>query len=413
MTISARHAAASATLCIALVVVPATGGYAQTRDRPATPAANSDLTALANGWTALAAGKIDDAVTAADLVLGRAPLDHRAVDLKIDALAGTQPLRALDAYDVWCIRTKIDDIFLLAPIARGTLEQIAAGDDRGLKLQALQRLAQAGDPSAAARIKQVSAGDDAAVPGSTAGDIQLAMSGDEAAAKRLMQPAAIQSLPPQTVAKVLPAAGPMAIPTLRSLLKHPAPPVRMEAAIGLGKLNATEAIADLKPMLNDPEVRSFVAVALTRLGDRDAEAIVQEMLQSPIFDMRVLGAQAYEGKGAGPWVQALMPALKDPNGLTRIRAAELLAPVAPEAALPVLLDASKDPNPVVRADVSRVFQSTGLLATAAAEPIDTSTGGIKGPVGLAELRRMLRDPDAAIRLNAAATLLVLARGGSR
>jgi HEAT repeat protein len=216
------------------------------------------------------------------------------------------------------------------------------------------------------------------------------------------------------LAKAIPAAGPMAIPTLRSLLKHPAPPVRMEAAMSLGKLNATEAIADLKPMLNDPEVRTFVAVALARLGDRDAEAIVEQMLQSPIFDVRVLGAQAYEGKGAGPWVQALLPALKDPNGLTRIRAAELLAPVAPEAALPVLLEASKDTNPVVRADVTRVFETTGLLkSAAAAEPADTPGAPIKGPVGLAELRRLLRDPDASIRLNAAATLLALARGGSR
>ena len=56
------------------------------RDRAAA-APNSDLSALANGWGALAAGRWQEAVAAADSVLSRRPGDHRAVDLKIEALA--------------------------------------------------------------------------------------------------------------------------------------------------------------------------------------------------------------------------------------------------------------------------------------------------------------------------------------
>ena len=162
----------------------------------------------------------------------------------------------------------------------------------------------------------------------------------------------------------------------------------MDAALSLGKIGATDAVPDLKAMMSDPEVRSYAAVALARLGDPDGEAVVQELLKSSVLDMRLLGAQAYEGKGTGPWVQAVMPALQDPNGLTRIRAAEMLAPVAPEAALPVLLEASKDPNPVVRADVMRVFERTGLLAASQQEPGPTSKS--EGPTALDALRRMLQ-----------------------
>jgi HEAT repeat protein len=105
-----------------------------------------------------------------------------------------------------------------------------------------------------------------------------------------------------------------------------------------------------------------------------------------------------------------MPALQDPNGLTRIRAAEMLLPVAPEAAMPVLLEAAKDPNPVVRGDVTRVLDrheaqsGTGAAAASSA----SAAGSASGPMSLDVLRRLLRDPDAATRLRAAGTILSMA-----
>jgi len=238
----------------------------------------------------------------------------------------------------------------------------------------------------------------------------LAIAGDAAAARRLLQPSASAQVRPQALAKALPAAGMTAVPTLRAMLKDPAAPVRMEAAMSLAKLGAVDAIPDLEPLLADPEMRSVAAVALTRLGDTTAETVVKEMLQSPVADVRLLGAQAYEGKGSGPWVQALMPALQDPNGLTRVRAAELLAPVEPDAALPVLLEASSDSNPVVRADVMRVVERTGILASPGQVSGATRPRDGDGPRGLAALRRLLRDADPAVRLSAAGAILNLTRG---
>ena len=377
---------------------------------PATSAANPDLSTLAGGWASLAAGRTQEAIKTADSVLTRRPDDHRALDLKIEALAHGEPLRALDAYEAWLARTHIEDVFLLVPIACGTLEQIASGQDRALTLHALQRLARTGDGQDGARLQEFLKSGAGTSSGATPGaqDIQLALQGDAAAAQRLTESQAAASVPPQALAKALVSAGPTAVPMLRALLKHPAAPVRMEAAMSLGKLGATDAIPAIKAMMSDPEVRSYAAVALARLGDEEGETVVQELLQSPVLDVRLLGAQAYEGKGAGPWVQALMPALQDPNGLTRIRAAELLAPVAPEAALPVLLEASKDPNPVVRADVMRVVERTGLLTPGQQSP--DSTPGNEGPMALTTLRRLLRDPDPGTRLHAAGSLLALVKG---
>jgi HEAT repeat protein len=392
--------AAAALLCLVVTSAPL---RAQTRDKSSD--SNPAIATLASGWSALAAGRRADAIKAADTVLTRSPGRHAALDLKIEALSESDPVKALDAYEAWLARVRIEDVFLLSSVAQGTLEQIASNQDPVLRSQALQRLAQSGDARAAAQLQEL------AKSGSGTNDLQLALAGDAAAAGRLLKATKTESLPPQSLAKALPAAGAAAVPALRALLKHPAAPVRMEGALSLGKLGSADAIPDLKPLLNDPELRSYAAVALTRLGDADAEIVVQELLQSPVYDVRLLAAQAYDGKGPGPWVQALMPALQDPNGLTRIRAAELLAPVAPEAARPVLMDAAKDPNPVVRGEVIRVLEETRLLAPAAGSEaaVEDSPGSL-APAGLATLRRLLRDPDPATRLHAAGVILAIVRG---
>ena len=334
------------------------------RDGAPAAAAGAEVTTIANGWAALAAGRRDEAIKAAETILTRRPADHRAVDLKIETLAGREPLQALDAYETWLARTRGEDVFLLVPVARGTLALIGAGQDRALALRALQKLARSGDPQDVARLQAL---EKEGAAGGTQTDVMLALDGDAAAAQRLSSSKASASVQPQTLAKALGAGGTGVAPTLRAMLKHPAAPVRMEAALSLGRTGAADAIPDLKAMMNDPEVRAYAAVALVQLGDSDAQPIVQELLQSPVLDMRVLGAQAYAGKGGGPWVQALLPALQDPNGLTRIRAAELLMPVAPESAMPVLLEAAKDSNPVVRADVTRVLDQSAATAEASAQ----------------------------------------------
>ena len=321
---------------------------------------------LARGWTRLAAGQAADAATIAERMLAKAPRDHDALSLAMTArVAQQRPLAALDAYETWLKRSRAEDVFLLEHVARGTLDDIARGADRGLSIRALEVMARAGVAGARDRL-------DASRP----------------------------SVPPagqRTDAYVdsLQAAGAGSIPALRDVIREERGPVRAAAVRALGALNARETIDEVRALLTDqdPLVRSTAAVTLARFGDADGEARVQQMLESPVADVRLLAAEAYEGRGTGPWVSAITPLLDDPNGLIRLRAAERLAPLNPTAARAVLEAAAGDTNPVVRSEAARILSSpeAGLV---------TSTD-------LPILRRLLRDPDAAVRLQGAAGVLAL------
>jgi hypothetical protein len=92
-----------------------------------------------------------------------------------------------------------------------------------------------------------------------------------------------------------------------------------------------------------------------------------------------------------------MPLLENRDGVTRIQAARLIAPVNPEAARRTLQEAAGDPNPVMRAE--------------AAEAIAALTSVNPDVADLAQARRLLRDADPAVRLQAAGILLAAARAG--
>jgi HEAT repeat protein len=381
---SIRRGLAAATL---LVLLP--GAAAAQPPPDAAPSAATRASTLGKGWAAIAAGRPADAVRAADELLKRNPADHQAAALGIEALAPGKTLAALDAYERWLAHVAGEDVHLLQPIAEETLRALAHGTDRALQVRALDQLARAGDAAAAGALAEL---------GRTGGpqvDAARARLGDAAAAARLIDGSA-GGVPPQAVADALGAAGPAAAPRLLELLKHREPSVRRAAAMSLGKAGAANASEPLKALAaTDETIRPWATVALARLGDTEALAAVEQMLASPVADIRLLAAEAYAGKPSGPWVEALTPLLDDRNGLTRVRAAELLAPAAPERARDTLLQALSDPNPVVRGDVARALDESDLLTGAA--PGDT----------LPVLRRMLRDADPSVRLHAAASVLRL------
>lgn len=376
-----------------LVVVSWTVAAPSAQQPPSAIA--SPASQVARGWAALAAGTPAAAVRIADELLTTNPRDHRALTLKVEALATTDPLRGLDAYERWLSLVRFEDLFLLEPIARGTLEQIVSGGDTGLKIEALERLVRTGAPGARERLRAVRT-----EANSVAVDAALLRAGDPDAAVRLTEQASnAAGGRAERIAEVLVAAGQPAIPALRRLLTDPAGPTRAAALRSLGRLDARAALTDIRDRLTDldPLVRAWAAVALARMGDRQGEDRVSEMLGSPVADLRLLAAEAYADKGNGPWVSTILPLLKDPAGLTRLRAAELLAPVEPEAARLVLTEAAGDANPVVRAEATRIFEEP---AVSLLTPSDWPT-----------LRRWLRDKDAVVRLHTAGALIDLASGG--
>ena len=124
--------------------------------------------------------------------------------------------------------------------------------------------------------------------------------------------------------------------------------------------------------------------------------IVEPMLQSEVPDLRIMAADAVDGQN-GAWVAAIMPLLENRDGVTRLQAARLIAPVNPEAARRTLQEAAGDGNPVIRAEAVRVMEEVAPTSPDAAD--------------LPQARRLLRDRDPLVRLRAAGVLLAAARAG--
>lgn len=366
---------------------------AQVRDRPAAPAAApaSDAATLATGWNALAAGQRDAAARAAGEILARTPWNHAAIALRIEALSSPDPLRALDAYEAWLGKRTREDAGLLEAIPRAIVLQIAGSTEPDLRHEARRLLTAAHVPlpprAAEDAIDQLTA------------DAARAKDGDPAALKRLDTAATAGTLDPSVLTEALEAAGPPATPTLMMMLNAPAGPSRAAAAAALGRRNAEEARPALQKLLTDmdPFVRSSAAVALARMGDQQAQAVVDRMLLSDVPDLRLMAAEAWNGQD-GPWVSAIMPLLENRDGLTRLQAAQLIAPVNPELARRTLREAAGDPNPVIRAEATRVMEHVAQQVPDIGD--------------ISQLRRLLRDPDPAVRLHAAGVLLAAARAGA-
>ncbi len=385
------------TVATLVLSVLATAGVGQVRDRarPASPPGGEEYAALARGWSALAQGRAETAIAAADELLARSPWSHQAIALKIEALAVVDPMRALDAYESWLGLRTTEDAGLLEPIARTVLLAVARGTDPGLRREAARLLERA----------HVAV---PALPGGEAGkdrveqlveDAARAAKGDAAAVARLQGAVAAPDIPDKTpIAQALETAGPAGVPILVTMLNGPAGPGRAAAAAALGRMHADQARPALQQALKDPDpfVRSSAAVALFRLGDQQGQDFVNRMLDSEVPDLRLMAAEAWDGQ-PGPWVSAIAPLLDNPDGLTRLQAARVIAPVDPEAARRVFQEALRDPNPVIRAEAARLA--------------DTNLSSQPAAGDVTRLRALLRDADATVRLQAAGALLALVRAG--
>lgn len=102
--------------------------------------------------------------------------------------------------------------------------------------------------------------------------------------------------------------------------------------------------------------------------------------------MRLMAARAYVKTASRNWVAAVRPLLSDPDGLTRLQAAELYYPIETASARAVLVKAMTDSNPNIRAESTRILAGTT-------------------PLELRLFRRSLRDSSPWVRLHAADTVV--------
>jgi HEAT repeat protein len=392
----------SAAVVAYVVVAAITPLGAQQKPRPAAPAAaGSSAQDLASGWSALASGRTAEAEAVADKLLKAGSRRHEAVSLKISVRAQAgQPEAALDQYEEWLKAAPHEDVFLLQPVASGILEAQAGAADIGVRVDALQALAEAGDKTAATRLSAVAGSRE--VPGIA--DEALARIGNPQAVARLTRRVASPNARADVsgaidaLVKARPAE---AVATIAAALDPARPlPTKMSAARALGELGAAEAIPQLKRALQDPEppVRMAAAAALTRLGDQSGASLVRDMENSPVADIRLMAAEgAAAGNPSGSWVSTATDVLKDPDPLARLRAAQLLVEHGPDpaAALAILNRALSDPNPALRLAAARTLEEIPREALGADIP---------------SLRKLLRDADPRVRIVAAAALLRLAGG---
>jgi HEAT repeat protein len=347
-------------------------------------AARSKATELSRSWAAIGQGDYARAEQIAAALLRANPSDHSAIAVSLAATVGAgQPTAALDAYEQWLKRTRHEDVFLLQPIAAGTLAAIAAGDDIGLAVDALSKLA-ASDPETArgALGKRTDAGPEF--------DRVRAALGDKAAVTRLVDNLGAPSSREKLLAlQAVAAVADIPATAIAPLLSDPAPPVRAAAAETLARVQGAAAVEPIKPLLADPDayVRVSAAVALGRLGDAAGLDALTRMLASDAGDTVAMAAVVLKERGVDV-SGAADRILADPNPLTRLGAIPLLADASRAQAL--LSQAASDPNPVVRARAGRIL-------TAGASDLPT-------------LRRLLRDSNPDVRLGSADALLQIATG---
>jgi HEAT repeat protein len=357
----------------------------ESQDQPAT---------LGRGWTALGAQQPARALELAQQLLSTDPSNHNALALAVAALtASRQPLQGLDAYEKWLTTSRQEDIFLLQPIARGILRELAESKEPRVRLAALAALADAGD--SAARQQLQDAVSDQSAPSEI--DAALALAGDQGAIRRLE--AQITAGGPRDKSAAIDALARAnaqgSRPALIAALKDPAPPSRMAAANALADLDATDAIPALKAALQDPDpaVRNMIAVALARLGDSSGGVTLESLEQSPLGDLRLIAAAAAARQNPqGPWAEKARALLSDPDPLLRLKAARLLLDHDREvdAATSTLSASLSDDTPAVRTEAAHVLREISQRRPA------------QDP---ASLRRLLRDPVPEVRIEAAAAVL--------
>ena len=350
------------------------------------PRPASDAQAISRGWAALAAGRLDEAVSLANGVLKRKPRSHAALSLKIEALSsGAQPITALAAYEEWLPKAgrNVDDRGLLEPVAAGMLRTLAVDSDPRIRSAALEFLARAGDDAALQALRKGSA------DGDQSATLALVARGD-AEAIATLQTVVGAGTGRDNSAAIAALAGHGGIPPalLETLIKDRVPMNRAAAARAVASNAGPTGTQVLDELSKDPDplVRLSVTLARAKNGDEKALADARAMLASEVPDVRLMAAEALATTLPGESEQAVRPLLTNPDGLNRFRAAALVGQVDPLAVQSVLIEGLAQENPLIQQEAARLVAET-----------------LPGDIVL--LRQLLRHPDHSIVLNAAGAIV--------
>ncbi len=179
---------------------------------------------------------------------------------------------------------------------------------------------------------------------------------------------------------------PRALPALVEALRDPHAFVRWAAAQAIGQIGEQRAVSLLLPLLQekDPLVRRSAVDALAHFNTEEVRRALRRMLHDPDPSVRRNAIDAIARLSDPAAIDALILALDPQNEFwVRYSAAEALGIVGDHRAVPPLIEASRDPRPLLR---RAVVSSLGLLRDSRAIPT---------------LLQALEDEDAQVRLHAA------------
>jgi HEAT repeat protein len=350
-----------------------------------TPGPSNDAQTMGRGWTALAAGRADEAVSLANTILKSRPRSHAAFTLKVEALsAGPQPITALDEYEAWIPKAghNVDDRGLLESIALGVLRLLASDSNPAVRTAALEFLASQGNESAVDALRKRSAeGDQRAMA-------TLVERGDASSIQSLQK--LVASGMGRDLSAVIMALGERdAIPPqlLQALATDHVPMNRAAIADNLARSKDPNAAALLQSLAQDPDPLVHRAVILARAKNGDDRALTEAraMLASEVPDIRLIAAEALRKTLPQEAEQAVRPLLNDRDGINRFRAAAIVGASDPATVQSVLLEGLGNENPLVQQTAARI----------AAETMSDD---------IVLLRQLLRHPDRSVVVQAAGAI---------
>ncbi len=215
---------------------------------------------------------------------------------------------------------------------------------------------------------------------------------------------------------------------LRRFLAHRDPAVRARAALAVGRLQDSTSVPALTPLLRDPsaEVRREAAFALGQIGRREAgEALAAALADadSDVVDLALEAIGKLGDRAATPRVAAFLDA---PAPRLRGDAAVALWRLADTSATGALLAHLGEPVADVRWRIVYALEKLPLPARivpavrpllADADPLvrahaARTLGRQKSPLATDALVGALRDPDAAVIVNALRALTAVADSAS-
>lgn len=389
-TIAAR---ATGFLVVALCALTPTQAAPQQPASQSAPVLTEEVMLIYNGWALLAksdAASVAAAVAHARDVLQKYPRSIAAASLLVEAeIARGGGLAGLSAYESWIGSRPLEDVFLLRRAARAVLWADTAKPE--VAVEALRYLADDDDVDALAQLvrRMMTAN-------GLAETKALARRGDENAIRRLIQQLDARNGPVAAlIESLVESRSKLAVAPLTKILGDANHPEFIAlAAEGLGRLNATEAIPQLRRLYQDQSqlgmVRFMAAAGLLKLNDPTGLPLLTERLASEEANVRRGAATMMATQPDGNWLGVVRGLTADKDASVRAEAARLIAPYDLELARRTLEQLLIDANPAIRelAGKTMVERVANDFAT---------------------LRRLIRSSDAMTQVAAAGRILELSR----